>query len=195
MAATGMAQIHNVMIRGLNSMFHQGSLVTTPTDIKDFTDYCLAFCVLIHGHHSTEEVLTFPLIEAATGIPGVMDQNIIQHEAFLPKLHDFNNYLMQVKLGVREYDAEKFIALLNAFSTLMVQHLTDEVRMFVEMKKYPIDWKPILNRAVKHAVETAEKVNFLGSTCMQAKFFFFFFWFQLTMEFPKIVSRSTVHSV
>jgi hypothetical protein len=115
-----MAQIHNAMIRGVNSMLIQAPFISTPTDIKDFTDYCLALCVLIHEHHNTEEVLTFPLIEDATGIPGIMDKNVLQHETFLPKLHDFKNYLTQIKLGVWKYDAKKLVAQLSAFSGLMV---------------------------------------------------------------------------
>jgi len=87
-----------------------------------------------------------------------MDKNVVQHETFLLKLYDFKNYLTQMKLGVRKYDAKKFVAHLNAFSGLMVQHLADEVKMLVDMEKYLIDWKPINDRTTKHAVETAEKV-------------------------------------
>jgi hemerythrin-like domain-containing protein len=147
------------MIRGLNSMLIQAPFISTPADIKDFVDYALSFCVLIHEHHNTEEALIFPLVEDATGVPGIMDKNVVQHGAFLPKLHDFKNYLVQMKLGVRKYDEKKFVALLNSFAGLMVEHLTDEVRMLEEMEKYAIDWKIINERAVKHAVETADKVR------------------------------------
>ena len=159
MVATDMAQVHNIMIRGLNSMLIQAPFISTPIDTKNFVDYALSFCILIHEHHNTEEVLVFPLIEDATGLPGIMDKNVVQHEAFLPKLHDFKNYLAQMKLGVRKYDAKKFVALLNSFAGLMVEHLTDEVLMLVEMEKYAIDWKPINERAVKHVVKTVNKVR------------------------------------
>lgn len=162
--ATEIAQIHNVMIRGVNSMLIQAPFISRPTDIKDFTDYCLTLCVLIHEHYNTEEVLTFPLIEDATGIPGIMDKNVVQHESFLPMLYHFKNHLTQMKLVVRKYDTMKFVAHLNAFSGLMVQHLSDEVKMLVDMEKYPIDWKPVNDRTTKHAVETAEKAM-TCSTC------------------------------
>lgn len=64
-----------------------------------------------------------------------------------------------MKLGVRKYDAKKFVALLNSFAGLMVEHLTDEVKMLVEMEKHAIDWKTINDRTIKHAVETADKVR------------------------------------
>jgi hemerythrin-like domain-containing protein len=159
MVATDMAQVHNIMIRGLNSMLIQAPFISSPIDTKDFVDYALSFCVLIHEHHNTEEVLVSPLIEDATGLPGIMDKIVVQHEAFIPKLHDFKNYLVQIKLGVRKYDAKKFVALLNSFAGLMVEHLTEEVLMLVEMEKYAIDWKPINERAVKLAVETVDKVR------------------------------------
>lgn len=146
------------MIRGLNSMFIQAPLISTPSDVKDFVDYALSFCVLIHEHHNTEEVLMFPLIEDETSVPGIMDKNVVQHEAFLPKLHDFKNYLVQMKLGLRKYDAKKFVALLNSFAGLMVEHLTGEVKMLEEMEKHEIDWKMVIERTVKHAIETANKV-------------------------------------
>jgi len=154
-----MAQVHNVMIRGLNSMLIQAPFISTPADIKDFVDYALSFCVLIGEHHNTEEVLVFPLIDDATGVPGIMDKNVVQHEAFIPKLHDFKIYLSQIKLGVRKYDEKKFVTLLNSFAGLMVEHLIDEVRLFEEIEKYTIDWKMINGRTVKHAVETADKVS------------------------------------
>jgi hemerythrin-like domain-containing protein len=154
-----MAQIHNVMVRGLNSMLIQAPFISTPTDTRDFIDYALSFCVLIHEHHNTEEVLLFPLIEDCTGVPGIMDKNVVQHEAFVPKLHDFKNYLTQIKLSVRKYDPKKFVALLNSFAGLMAEHLMDEVKILEEMEKYAIDWKMINERTTKHAVETANKVR------------------------------------
>ncbi len=109
----------------------------------------------------------FVLIEDATGVLGIMDKNVVQHSSFLPKLHEFKNYLSQMKLGVRKYDAKNFVALLDAFSGLMVEHLTDEVKMLVELEKYPIDWNLINRRTTKHAVETAEKVR-RGTFCTLA---------------------------
>lgn len=64
-----------------------------------------------------------------------------------------------MKLGIRKYDAKKFVALLNSFAGLMVEHLADEVKMLEEMEKYAIDWKMINERTIKHAVETADKVR------------------------------------
>ncbi len=133
--ATEMCLVHNCMIRGLNSMLIQAPFISSPTDIKDFLEYALAFCILVREHHNTEEALMFPLIEDATGAEGVMENNVVQHETFIPKLHDFQTYIMQIKLGVRKYDAGKFVKHLESFAGLMTEHLTAEIRTLIELEK------------------------------------------------------------
>jgi hemerythrin-like domain-containing protein len=154
-----MCLIHNVMIRGVNTMLNQASSVNSPNDIKDFMEYAISFCVMIHEHHECEEVLFFPMMENATGVPGILDRNVVQHEEFLPKIHDFDVYCKQVRLQVRNYDAKKFVDLIGAFGTLLTRHLTDEIDSFKQLDQYNLDWDAIVKRLVEYAVAHAHKVR------------------------------------
>ena len=51
--ATEMANVHNVLIRGLNSIILQAPHVKETQDIKDFMKYAEIWYILIHEHHTT----------------------------------------------------------------------------------------------------------------------------------------------
>lgn len=163
-----MCLVHNAMIRGVNTMLNQANYVTSPADIKDFMEYAISFCVMIHEHHECEEVLFFPMIENATGVPGILDRNVVQHEEFLPKIHDFDVYCKQVRLEVRNYDAKKFVELIEAFGTLLTTHLTDEIDSFKQLNQYNLDWDAVVKRLVDYAVAHAHKVRSLPVQSLRA---------------------------
>jgi hemerythrin-like domain-containing protein len=164
--ATEMALVHNVMIRGLNSMLAQAPFVS-PTDINDFMEYCISFCVFDREHHEAEEILVFPVLETLTNTPGIMEKNVVQHEEFLPKIHDFQVYVKQVRLGVAVYDAKKIIGLIERFADLFTAHLTAECETLAVLEKYNLDWAPLLARLSKYAVDNADKVR--QETCLPGK--------------------------
>ena len=154
-----MCLLHNVIIRGVNTMLNQAYSVASPKDIKDFLEYSISFCVLIHEHHEFEEVFFFPLMENVTGVPGILDGNVVQHEEFLPKIHNFDIYCKQVLLEVKKYDAKKFVELLEVFATLLMTHLADEIGTITQLDQYTIDWDVIGKRVVDYAVGHAHKVR------------------------------------
>jgi hypothetical protein len=51
--ATEMANVHNTLIRGLNSIILQAPNVKEPQDVKDFMKYAEIWHTLIHEHHTT----------------------------------------------------------------------------------------------------------------------------------------------
>lgn len=73
-----MALIHNCIIRGFNTLYVQ-ALEVQPHEYKDFISYAHACCLAIEAHHMGEETIAFPAIEEATGVKGIMDENIAQH--------------------------------------------------------------------------------------------------------------------
>lgn len=76
-----MVIVHNIIIRGLNSIYVQAPHVK-PGDYADFIGYCLCFCGVLHSHHHGEESIVFPGIEEGSGVEGIMDVNRVQHGAF-----------------------------------------------------------------------------------------------------------------
>jgi hypothetical protein len=84
-----MTHAHNVLIRGLNSIYQQGAFVSDPQDVSDFLFYCLAWVKTVEHHHAAEEKTLFPELEKFTNNPDIMAENKHQHDAFLAGLTDF----------------------------------------------------------------------------------------------------------
>lgn len=78
MKASHMAIVHNVLIRGYNSIYQQAPHIE-PADYADFVGYCLAWHDMVQGHHDSEEAVLFPGIEEATGVKGIMDGEKAEH--------------------------------------------------------------------------------------------------------------------
>ena len=66
--ATEMALIHNVIIRGINSIYLQAPNIKLENDIEDFLTYMYSWSLLVHIHHDNEEATMFPLLEKYIGV-------------------------------------------------------------------------------------------------------------------------------
>lgn len=117
-----MALMHNVLIRGLNSIYEKAPLVK-PGDEIAFAGYCLTAVDSIHVHHKGEEQILFVHLGKRLD----MSENLREHDEFFGSLEIFQQYMKSVFNGADKYDAEKTRTLLRAFGDLMVQHLHDEV--------------------------------------------------------------------
>lgn len=125
-----MSLIHNVFIRSVNTVWNNAPLVT-PQDEVSFAGYALTMAAAIHTHHHSEETIVFPFL--ATKLP--MEENIEQHEQFQAGLKEFTAYFQEVFNGEARYDATKTRELVASFGGALVQHLHDEVRVFVDESK------------------------------------------------------------
>jgi hemerythrin-like domain-containing protein len=78
-----MANVHNLLLRGLNSIYLQAPHITLPADIADLLLYTKAWADTVHHHHSHEESILFPRIDALAkeaGVPeSLMNPNVDQH--------------------------------------------------------------------------------------------------------------------
>jgi hypothetical protein len=54
-AASEMALVHNMIIRGLNSIYLQAPNIKLEKDVKDFLTYMYSWSLLVHMHHDNEE--------------------------------------------------------------------------------------------------------------------------------------------
>jgi hemerythrin-like domain-containing protein len=118
-----MAIIHNALIRSLNAIWHNSSVVSQK-DTPAFVNYSLVVLAAIHAHHDTEEEIMFPAFSAA-GLN--MEGNKEQHQAFHDGMELFEKYLEQVKRNEVPYDAAKTRELLKDFASPLVHHLHEEV--------------------------------------------------------------------
>lgn len=81
-------------------------------------------CRLLHGHHDSEEEVYFPEIERRLGTHA-MDANVDQHQAFLPQLVKFEEYLASVKAGEISYDSTALLNQVASFGEILMEHLHD----------------------------------------------------------------------
>lgn len=129
-----MALIHNVIIRGMNSMYLQAEYIS-PSKASDFLTFCQCWSELLHNHHHCEEHAYFPVIERACGLEGIADSNVDQHEVFMVGLHKFDDYVY--KVAPTSFSGDKLIEILDLFCANLQMHLTDEILWIQSLSKYP----------------------------------------------------------
>jgi hemerythrin-like domain-containing protein len=133
--ASEMAHVHNMLIRGLNSIYLQASHIK-PADEKPFCKYIMGWYDLLHTHHSGEEAMFFPIVEKMTGIKGIMDTNIDQHKAFHDGVDGLKGYVQAVIADQERYSGTKVVSLVDGFGTSLVQHLADEIPTILSLRQY-----------------------------------------------------------
>lgn len=133
--ASEMALVHNIVIRGLNSIYLQAPHIK-PADEKSFARYMGGWFALLHSHHSGEEAMFFPYVEKMTGVEGIMDTNIDQHKVFHDGLDNFKAYADAVIAGTEKYDGSRVIEIVDDFGPALMQHLGDEIPTILGLRQY-----------------------------------------------------------
>lgn len=151
LAATGMSLVHNVIIRGLNAIYLQAPHVL-PADTADFIGYARAWSDFVHIHHAGEEAAFFPTIEKLTGVPGIMDGNIQQHEAFSAGLKAYDEYM-----GVataESFSGARLVEIIDSFGQVLVQHLADEIPTILALAEHreKMDISKVIDDEAKHSM-------------------------------------------
>ncbi|KAK4182627.1 hemerythrin HHE cation binding domain-containing protein [Podospora australis] len=159
--ASEMANVHNMFVRGLNSIYLQAPHIV-PSDEKHFANYILAFHNFLHIHHHGEETQFFPEVEAMAGIPGLMEGNVEQHHAFHDGLAAFKQYAEDVVAGKERYDGGKVRGIIDSFGSALMEHLADEIPTLVGLRRYE-DKMGGLEGAIKEEAETSmKKLGLMG---------------------------------
>jgi hypothetical protein len=95
--AIEMANVHNTLLRGLNSIYLQSPHITQPADIADLLFYTKAWADTVH------------------------------HHAFEGKMGEMVKFVEEVQEGKQEFDSKMLIALIDSFAPVLTQHLHDEI--------------------------------------------------------------------
>lgn len=128
--ATIMALAHNMFIRYLNSIYLQATGISQPKDIADFLFYCQTWYKVIHEHHTGEEKVLFPRIDALTG-EGSMEESAEEHKLFGDGIDEFYKYVSDTK--PEEYDGAKLRSIIDSFAPALIKHLRAEVQKLIEV--------------------------------------------------------------
>jgi hemerythrin-like domain-containing protein len=163
-AAIEMAAVHNVLIRGLNSIYLQAPHIHQPADIADLLLYISSWGSVVHHHHALEERLFFPVIDALAKEKGVeenlMNANIDQHHLFEPKFEETLVWVKEVKEGRQKFDAKVLLELIDGFAPVLTQHLHDEIDTLMKLEKLDgVKVKQALDAIGKEGAKTADPVR------------------------------------
>ncbi|KAH8646133.1 hypothetical protein BX600DRAFT_477184 [Xylariales sp. PMI_506] len=137
-AATEMAMAHNILIRGLNSIYVQAPHVK-PADQADFLGYARNFVNVLTVHHDGEEESFFPWCARTTGEPDVMDVNVGQHKEFHGGLDLLQEYLTATAAGQEPYDGARIVALIDAFGPALTRHLAEEIQCILDLRRFGVE--------------------------------------------------------
>jgi len=133
--ASEMACVHNMMIRGINSIYLQAPHITQK-DEQSFLNYAMQWYALLHVHHTGEETTFFPAVEELAGEKGIMEANVEQHHAFEAGLEAFVAYIRDAIAKKEKYDGKRIVALIDAFAEPLRDHLADEIPTILGLRKY-----------------------------------------------------------
>lgn len=133
--ATEMANIHNVILRGLNAIVQQaphvpeaGNSEYKSQDVADLLFFVRCWVELITHHHSLEEKFIFPEIEKFAGQPGLMEDPVHQHSLFHDGMVSLLEYATNTKPnGHRWFGDGGMKHIIDSFSEALVEHLYAEV--------------------------------------------------------------------
>lgn len=157
--ARDMACAHNNMLRALNSIYQQCLFVKEPKDVEDLLLYAKFWCGWIHEHHDGEENFFFPEVEKITGVKGLMEVNIAQHQAFMTGLEELHKYAEETT--AQTYDGMKLRTIIEGFGGKLTKHLTEEIQTLLDLKVYDV---PAIKKAyVKFDAEMRKGDKVSGS--------------------------------
>lgn len=141
--ASEMANIHNVILRGLNSILQQGPHVPDASlpgynlqDAKDFIVYVDSWCKVIEHHLDMEHSIFYPAVESTTGVKFLMDEMDEQHEEFTDDFVALQDYVEKVSDRPYQYRWKTMKSMIDAFAPVLVNHLHDEIDFLLSMGKF-----------------------------------------------------------
>lgn len=158
-----MANVHNALLRGLNSIYLQAPYIKEPADVADLMLYTQAWADTVHHHHSHEETILFLELAALAkdaGLPeGLMNPNEDQHHAFEPKIQETLAWVEEVRQGKKEYDLKTLLGLIDDFAPILTQHLHDEIDTLIKLDKCDGEKvKKAMSDTANEALKTADTV-------------------------------------
>ncbi|KAG9043965.1 hypothetical protein FS837_008941 [Tulasnella sp. UAMH 9824] len=135
--AIRMVLLHNIIIRGFNSVLYYSTQVQPDTaELKSFLEYTEQVIEFMHNHHEAEEEIMFPALESKYG-PGSMAHNIEGHEDFKAPFAIFENLVGEFKSGTKAWDAEAFQQAVEHFKEAELQNIEEATKKWTLARSSP----------------------------------------------------------
>ncbi|PVI03114.1 hypothetical protein DM02DRAFT_612477 [Periconia macrospinosa] len=133
--ASIMTLVHNVIIRGLNSIYLQAPHVSKQ-DRADFISYATCWYEFTSNHFRNEAESIIPTVEAKCGEKGVLDQDLKEHEVFADGFNEYKNYLATVASTPADFDGKKLVSVIDSFAPEMMKHLRKQIPRMLELARF-----------------------------------------------------------
>jgi len=138
-----MANVHNILLRGLNAIYLQCPYVKEAADVADFLLYVKAWADTVHHHHEGEERIFFPYADDLARSAGLcegedrslMQSNVDQHRAFEAGLLEMTNHVERVRQGKDVYNWEELKVLIDGFADVLTTHLHEEIESLFRLER------------------------------------------------------------
>jgi len=148
-----MVLVHNILIRGLNSIILQAPHIQ-PEDEIAFCQYILHWSQFLEIHHSGEEKYFFPAVERLSGQKGLMTVNVNQHDKFHAQADDFADYAKACIAGTEKFSRQEVVKRVDSFAENLVTHLNDEIPTILGLREFGLEkMKPLMAVVEKEVKE------------------------------------------
>ncbi|CAI6340665.1 unnamed protein product [Periconia digitata] len=164
--ASIMALVHNVIIRGLDSVYLQAPHVHEK-DFVDFINYAACWHEFTSNHFRNEAESIIPTVEAKCGEQGVLDEDLKEHEAFAVGFDEYKTYLATMAAKPGEFDGKKLTSIVDSFAPKMMEHLRNQIPRMLELARFgeKIPMLEIIetegNRSTQHLSKAGGMIFFL----------------------------------
>lgn len=152
--ASEMVNIHNVIIRGLNSIYLQARSIP-PADHGSFAHYMHQWHRLLDAHHAGEEHTFFPAVERLAGEAGIMGANVDQHRAFHDGMERFGAYALACVRGEVVFSGEEVVRIVDSFGGPLTEHLSAEIQSLLDLERFGEEKMAGMEKSAAEEAETA----------------------------------------
>lgn len=163
----GISLAHRAMVTDvgrvatLTSAFADGGMTCTPRRARAVARYVNLLCDSVHHHHTTEDQILWPVIEASAGGSVDLTELTEDHAALDPRLDRLRALAAGFRLNVGDKEsAAPLAADLTELHGLLHEHIADEEReIFPVIRQYVSvdDWA-----AVEKAAQRSGRMSFDG---------------------------------
>ncbi|KAI9172180.1 hypothetical protein HJFPF1_01673 [Paramyrothecium foliicola] len=133
--ATHMALLHNAILRGFNSIYLQAPHVQ-PSHKRDFVGYSLTWYRFVKSHHDDEEANLFTKIEELLDDKTIWDETHEEHEAFIPGLTEFHDYLSGLA-SPANLTSTGLLRIMDSFRESFEHHFHHEIAIIAALADHP----------------------------------------------------------
>jgi len=136
--AIRMALVHNIFIRGYNSMlYYSGQVEPATQQFRSFLSYCATMNHALQDHHQASESIYFPFLEEKFGA-GSMDSGIAAHRSFESASAVFQQLVHSLQGGQVQFSVSSFRDSIHAFLPNLRDNFEHEVEVLdpEKLRKY-----------------------------------------------------------